>query len=34
MSGVENVVVDYLSSTKGPVDSLSIRDNFPDEHLM
>ena len=34
LSGVENVVVDHLSRIEGPVDSLPIRDNFPDEHLM
>ena len=33
-SGAENVVVDHLSRIEGPVDSLPIRDNFPDEHLM
>jgi len=33
-SGVENVVADHLSRIKGPVHSLPIRDNFPNEHLM
>jgi len=33
-SGAENVVVDHLSRIEGPVDSLPIRDNFLDEHLM
>ena len=28
------MVVDHLSRIEGPVDSLPIRDNFPDEHLM
>ena len=33
-SGAENMVVDHLSKIEGPIDSLPIRDNFPDEHLM
>ena len=33
-SGVENMVVNHLSKIEGPVDSLPIRDNFLDEHLM
>jgi len=33
-SGIENMVVDHLSRIEGLVDSLPIRDNFPDEHLM
>ena len=33
-SGVENMVAHHLSRIKEPVDSLPIRDNFPDEHLM
>ena len=28
------MVSDHLSRIKGPVDSLPIRDNFPNEHLM
>ncbi|XP_028242341.1 uncharacterized protein LOC114420723 [Glycine soja] len=34
MSGVENVVAAHLSKIEGPVDSILIRGNFPDEHLM
>jgi len=33
-SGAENVVADHLSRIEGPVDSLPIRDNFLDEHLL
>ena len=33
-SGAENAVADYLSRIKGPIDSLLIREKFPDEHLM
>ena len=28
------MVADHLSKMEGPIDSLHIRDNFPDEHLM
>ena len=33
-SGAENMVADHLSRIKGPIDSLPIRDNLPDKHLM
>jgi len=33
-SGAENMVADHLSRIEGPVDSLPIKDNFPDEDLM
>ena len=34
MNGAENLVANHLSRMEGPVDSLPVRDNFPDEHLM
>ena len=33
-SGAENMVADHLSRIEGLVDSLPIRDNFLDDHLM
>jgi len=33
-SGAENMVVEHLSRIEGPANSLPVRDNFPDEHLM
>ena len=33
-SGAKNVVTDHLNRIEGLVDSLPIRDNFPNGHLM
>ena len=33
-NGAKNMVTNHLSRIEGHVDSLPIRDNFPDEHLM